>query len=51
MSVFTQPVAVLQESAVQAFPSSQEIAVCTQPVVVLQKSVVHALPSSQDIVT
>src|SRR6266540_1692941 len=47
MLVFTQPVAGLQESAVQAFLSSQLIAVWTQPLAALQVSVVQALLSSQ----
>ena len=45
--VYTQPVAGLQVSVVQLFPSLQVIAVNTQPVAGLQLSVVQALLSLQ----
>ena len=48
--VKTQPLLVLQLSAVQKLLSSQPMPVCTHaPVFASQLSVVHALPSSQDL--
>jgi hypothetical protein len=46
--VWTHPVAGLQESSVQGFPSSHDKAFTwTQPVAGLHESLVHTLPSSQ----
>jgi len=49
IAAFTQPVAGLQESAVQALLSLHvaEISACTQPVAESQESDVQALPSLQ----